>query len=138
MFQVNKHDPKSKTKDVAVHKLFTEIAPRFSDRNGGYTRVLRTRVRDGDKAQMAIIEFVSEEVKAKETGRKKRRVKKSAATETKKKAGAVGEEAQVAKSEEATPEVADSTETKKVDDSTETKKVDAPVADESSESSEKK
>jgi len=78
LFEVKKHDPKSKTKDTAVHKLFTEIAPRFADRNGGYTRVLRTRVREGDKAQMAIIEFVNEEVKAKDTGRKKRRVKKSA------------------------------------------------------------
>jgi len=77
LFEVNKHDPKCRTKDTAVHKLFTEIAPSFSDRNGGYTRVLRTRVRDGDKAQMAIIEFVSEEVQAKDTGRKKRRVKKS-------------------------------------------------------------
>ncbi len=77
LFEVKKHDPKSKTKGTAVHKLFTEIAPRFAERNGGYTRVLRTRVREGDKAQMAIIEFVSEEVKAKDTGRKKRRVKKT-------------------------------------------------------------
>jgi large subunit ribosomal protein L17 len=42
----------------AVHKLFAEIAVRFKSRQGGYTRVLRTRTRHGDTADMAIIEFV--------------------------------------------------------------------------------
>ena len=41
-----------------VHKLFAEIGPRYASRNGGYTRVLRTRVRPGDASEMAIIEFV--------------------------------------------------------------------------------
>lgn len=76
LFAQNRTKNNCKTKDVAVHKLFTELAPQFAERQGGYTRVLRTRVRDGDKAQMAIIEFVQGAVEAKETGRKKRRVKR--------------------------------------------------------------
>ena len=41
-----------------VHKLFAEIAPRYAERAGGYTRVLRTSHRHGDAAEMAIIELV--------------------------------------------------------------------------------
>ncbi|MEJ5227938.1 50S ribosomal protein L17 [Thermodesulfovibrio sp.] len=41
-----------------VRKLFSEIAPRFADRNGGYVRVVRTGMRIKDSAPMAIIEFV--------------------------------------------------------------------------------
>ena len=44
----------------SVRKLFHEIAPVFKDRNGGYTRVLKTGRRQGDNAEMAIIEFVEE------------------------------------------------------------------------------
>lgn len=44
-----------------VHKLFAEIAPRFSDRNGGYTRVLKIGPRDGDGAPMALVELVDGE-----------------------------------------------------------------------------
>ena len=43
----------------AIQKLFSEIAPKFVDRNGGYTRVLRTGPRRGDSAPMALIEFVA-------------------------------------------------------------------------------
>lgn len=42
----------------AIQKLFSNIAPKFETRQGGYTRVLRTGVRRGDSAPMAIIEFV--------------------------------------------------------------------------------
>ena len=41
-----------------VHKLFSEIGPRFSARSGGYTRVLRSGLRHGDAAQMAVIQLV--------------------------------------------------------------------------------
>ena len=46
------------TKEDVTHKLFTEIAPKYADRNGGYTRVTRTGERRGDAAEMAVIELV--------------------------------------------------------------------------------
>ena len=45
---------------AVVHKLFADIAPRCATRNGGYTRVVRTRVRPGDAAELAIIELVDQ------------------------------------------------------------------------------
>ena len=41
-----------------VAKLFNEIAPKYAERNGGYTRIMRTSVRRGDSAELAIIELV--------------------------------------------------------------------------------
>jgi len=43
---------------VCTNKMVTEIAPEYKDRNGGYTRIIKTRIRRGDAAPMAIIELV--------------------------------------------------------------------------------
>ena len=46
------------TKEDVANKLFKEIAPKYAERNGGYTRVTRTGARRGDAAEMAVIELV--------------------------------------------------------------------------------
>lgn len=60
------------TKEDVVTKLFSEIAPSFADRNGGYTRVLRIGPRRGDNAEMAIVELVSYELPKAETTTRRR------------------------------------------------------------------
>jgi len=74
-------------KDPAiVSKLFSTLAPRFSQRNGGYTRIIRLGFRDGDGAQMAYLELIGSEFKPakKEEGKKGKKAEKEAAAASEK------------------------------------------------------
>jgi large subunit ribosomal protein L17 len=70
-------------KDPAVvAKLFSTLAPRFADRSGGYTRIIRLGFRDGDGAQMALLELIGSEFtpsKGSEKGGRKPKAEKSPA-----------------------------------------------------------
>jgi large subunit ribosomal protein L17 len=61
----------------AVQKLFNEIAPRFKDRSGGYTRVVKFGFRRGDAAPLSIIEFTGAEEQTKGKKPRKRAAKKT-------------------------------------------------------------
>ncbi len=66
------------TKEDVAYKLFNDIAPFYAERTGGYTRVIRTGVRRGDAAEMAIIELVNYEESKKDDRKKGRKAKKAA------------------------------------------------------------
>ena len=51
--------------DTQLKKLFDVIGPRYAERNGGYTRIIKAGIRASDAAPMAIIEFVDRDVSAK-------------------------------------------------------------------------
>lgn len=67
-------------KEAVVAKLFDELGPRFGQRPGGYSRIVKLGLRPGDGAQLAMLELVGTEFKKKEKKKKKEKgkpVKKS-------------------------------------------------------------
>jgi large subunit ribosomal protein L17 len=67
----------------ATKKLFAVIAPRFSDRPGGYTRIVRVGWRIGDGAELAILELIGSELKKKEKKTKKEKLQEAPEAEVK-------------------------------------------------------
>ena len=68
----------SKLQDIkSANKVKKTLAKRYESRKGGYTRIIKAGYRYGDKAPLAIIEFVDRDVEAKRVDRKKKETKKS-------------------------------------------------------------
>src|SRR6266571_5396756 len=94
--------------DEAVRKLFDTIGPRFGDRNGGYTRIVRTAWQKGDGADKAFIELLGSEQVLDEKRQKRAEARSKKAEETKKQM----EEAEAAQANEAAVEAESKEETK--------------------------
>ncbi len=106
---------------AVMSKLFSEIAPRFADRNGGYLRIIHTRQRVNDRAPMAIIEFIDyESLKAKTTEKKEEKgPEKKAAKPKKETKKTAAEKPKKEKAKDETAEKPKRTRTKKAADKAE-------------------
>jgi len=85
-----------------VTKLFTTIAPRYAERAGGYTRIIKLGIRPGDNAPLSVIELVEETIQAPKA-KKKTAAKKPATKVAAKAASATAESAPVATANDAAP-----------------------------------
>lgn len=87
-------------KRSVVEKLFSDLAPRFADRNGGYCRIVRLGVRKGDAAETALIELIGSEYKPETKAAKGGKKAKAAGKDKKETKPAVAEKKGSKKAEE--------------------------------------
>ncbi|MBI4720888.1 MAG: 50S ribosomal protein L17 [Chitinivibrionia bacterium] len=105
-----RHAARFVQKKTVLKKLFNDLAPLYIDRNGGYTRILKLAVRQGDSARTVMLELVGTEITSKPKERKPR--KKKVEEETRADAGAATEPAHEAQARTDAEAADESTESK--------------------------